>query len=70
LAGDFGADVRKEAAQLGARHRVIEVPVDGLDAALRASPVTLETMGRGLDDDPAAFLAAAAAGRHAAAFLR
>jgi hypothetical protein len=70
LPGDFGADVRKAAAELASRHRLIEVPVDGLDAALRASPVTLETMGRGLDEDPAAFLAVAAAGRHAASLLR
>jgi hypothetical protein len=37
--------------------------------ALRACPVTLSTMGRRLDDDPAAFLAAAAAGRYAASLL-
>lgn len=53
-------------APLAARHRVRRVPVDGLDAALRASPVPLSTMGRGLDADYAYFLAAAAAGRHAA----
>ncbi len=38
----------------------------GLDAALRALPVKLSTMGRDLDADHAYFLAAAAAGRHAA----
>jgi hypothetical protein len=48
---------------------VVEVPVDGLEAALAATPVGLSTMGRGLAEDPAAFLAAAAAGRHAAALL-
>ena len=32
-------------------------------------PVPLSTMGRGYDDDPAAFLAAAAAGRRGAALL-
>jgi hypothetical protein len=42
------------------------VPTDGLDAALRALPVKLSTMGRDLDADHAYFLAAAAAGRHAA----
>ena len=52
-----------------ARHRVVEVPDSGLLAALRRSPVTLSTMGRGLEQDPVAFLAAAAAGRHAAALL-
>lgn len=62
--------VREQAAVLGApvgRHRLVEVPVGGrLLAALTGSPVRLSTMGRGLDQDPAAFLAAAAAGVHAA----
>jgi hypothetical protein len=52
-----------------ARHTLIRVATDGLDAALRASPVGLSTMGRGLDADYAYFLAAAAAGRHAAALI-
>ena len=39
-------------------------------AALRAAPVRLSTMGRGLDSDLAYFLAAAAAGRHAGRLLR
>jgi hypothetical protein len=46
------------------------VPVGGLEAALRAAPVGLSTMGRGLDADLAYFLAAAAAGRHAGRLLR
>ena len=54
---------------LAGRHRLVRVPVDGLDQALRASPVKLSTMGRGLDDDHVYFLAAAAAGRHAASLL-
>jgi hypothetical protein len=61
------------AAQVGAalmpladRHRIVTVDVDGLDAALRALPVPLSTMGRDLDADLPYFLAAAAAGRHAA----
>ncbi|MCA2219446.1 DUF3866 family protein [Jidongwangia harbinensis] len=54
---------------LGERHRLVRVPVDGLDEALRASPVGLSTMGRGLDADHTYFLAAAAAGRHAATLL-
>jgi hypothetical protein len=54
---------------LVARHRLVRVPVAGLRGALARSPVPLSTMGRGLDDDPVAFLAAAAAGRHAAALL-
>lgn len=69
LRGPFGERVATEAAPLGGRHRLVHVALDGLDGALRASPVPLSTMGRGLDDDPAYFLAAAAAGRHAASFL-
>ena len=45
------------------------VGVAGLAEALRGCPVPLSTMGRGLDQDMAYFLAAAAAGRHAAALL-
>jgi hypothetical protein len=69
LPGGFGARVRAQAAVLGppsGRHRLVETDVDGLPAALEASPVPLSTMGRGLGDDEAAFLAAAAAGRYAA----
>jgi hypothetical protein len=65
LASRVAADV----APLAARHRLLTVPVDGLESALRACPVPLSTMGRGLDDDRAYFLAAAAAGRHAAGLL-
>lgn len=53
-------------APLRRRHRVVRVPTDGLDEALRALPVRLSTMGRDLAADRAYFLAAAAAGRHAA----
>jgi hypothetical protein len=73
LPGDLGLELRRQVEDLAAaavaRHRVVEVPVDGLPAALAATPVGLSTMGRGLADDPAAFLAAAAAGRHAADLL-
>lgn len=51
------------------RHAVVEVDDTGLLDALRRSPAELSTMGRGLDEDPVAFLAAAAAGRHAAGLL-
>lgn len=44
----------------------VEVPADGLLEALRTSPVALSTMGRGLAEDPAPFLLAAAAGAYAA----
>ena len=70
LAGDFGARVAAEAAPLGGRHELVTVPADGLEAALRACPARLSTMGRGLDEDLAYFLAAAAAGRHAGRLLR
>jgi hypothetical protein len=64
----MAAQVSEQAAGL-TRHRRVLVPLDGLDSALRASPVRLSTMGRGLDQDPAYFLAAAASGRLAASLL-
>jgi Protein of unknown function (DUF3866) len=70
LPGRFGAQIAAEAAGLGTRHTVVTVPVDGLEAALRGSPAGLSTMGRGLEEDLAYFLAAAAAGRHAGRLLR
>jgi hypothetical protein len=62
--------VAAEVAPLATRHRLITVPVDGLDEALRATPVPLSTMGRSLDEDHEYFLAAAAAGKHAASLLK
>jgi hypothetical protein len=70
LPGDFGARVTEQARPLGGRHTLVYVGVGGLDEALRACPAPLSTMGRGLDEDRAYFLAAAAAGRHAAVLLR
>jgi hypothetical protein len=67
LPGAFGESVAAAAGPLGARHNLITVSTDGLGEALATSPVRLSTMGRSLADDPAYFLAAAAAGRHAAA---
>jgi hypothetical protein len=69
LDGEFGARVAAEAGCLSERHRIVTVPVDGLEAALRACPAPLSTMGRGLDEDLAYFLTAAAAGRHAGRLL-
>ncbi len=69
LPGEFGARVAEQAAALGPRHDLVRVPLDGLLDALRACPVPLSTMGRGLDQDLAYFLAAAAAGRHALSLL-
>ncbi len=66
LPGEFGAAVQAAAATLGHRHRLVRIRVDGLFDQLRACPVRLSSMGRGLDDDPAYFLTAAAAGRYAA----
>jgi hypothetical protein len=66
----LAADVERDLVEIGTRHRVVRVNVDGLDEALRAAPVELSTMGRALAEDPAYFLAAAAAGRHAAGLLR
>jgi hypothetical protein len=62
--------VAADVAPLATRHRLITVPVDGLDEALRATPVSLSTMGRSLDEDREYFLAAAAAGKHAASLLK
>ena len=44
-------------------------PTRGLVEALGSSPVALCTMGRGLNQDEASFVAAAAAGRFAATQL-
>ena len=69
---DAGLDarVRGQVDELVAGARttltVVDVPAEGLREALEASPVGLSTMGRGLDEDPAPFLVAAAAGAHAA----
>jgi hypothetical protein len=69
LPGDFGARLAGQAAPLAARHNLVPVSVAGLAEALRDCPVPLSTMGRGLEEDLAYFLAAAAAGRHAAALI-
>jgi Protein of unknown function (DUF3866) len=69
LAEPLASTVGAALAPLADRHRLVEVPVDGLDAALRGVPVPLSTMGRDLDADSVYFLAAAAAGRHAARLL-
>ncbi len=71
-AGGFWDGVREQARELCApvgRHRLVEVGTAGLDEALARCPVPLSTMGRGLEADRAAFVAAAVAGRHAAALL-
>jgi hypothetical protein len=70
LPDPFGTQLRDQVAPLARRHRIVPVDVDGLLPVLRTVPVGLRTMGRGLDEDAASFLAAAAAGRHVLAMLR
>jgi hypothetical protein len=70
LPGEPGDLVAEQAAALAGRHRLVTVTLDGLESALRSSPVRLSTMGRSLDEDLPYFLSAAAAGRHAAALQR
>jgi hypothetical protein len=69
LPGEFGTRVAAQASALAVRHKLITIGVGGLAEALRDCPVRLSTMGRDLDKDAAYFLAAAAAGRHAATLL-
>lgn len=69
LSAELAQAVEGALEPLRSRHHVVTVETAGLDAALRAAPVKLSTMGRGLDADYAYFLAAAAAGRHAANLL-
>jgi len=51
------------------RHHLVMIELTGLRTVLASSPIRLSSMGRSLDDDPGYFLAAAAAGRHAATLL-
>jgi hypothetical protein len=69
LPADLAAGIDVALAPLARLHRVVRVGTAGLEPALRASPVPLHTMGRDLDGDLGYFLAAAAAGRHAAALI-
>jgi hypothetical protein len=65
----FGGQVRAAAEPLAGLHELIDVPLDGLAACLAAEE-GLSTMGRAYQDDPPAFLAAAAAGRLALGLIR
>ena len=64
--GELAALVRRQAADLAAHSRadldVVEIGTEGVLDALRQSPVKLSTMGRGLTEDPSAFLYSAVAG--------
>jgi len=63
---ELSRTVREQARDLAGRSRadldVFEVGTEGLMDALAACPVRLSTMGRGLAEDPAAFVASAVAG--------
>jgi Protein of unknown function (DUF3866) len=73
LGGEFGDRVLEQARDLAqgsaGRLTLREVDVTGLVDALACSPVPLSTMGRGLDQDQASFVTAAAAGRFAATLV-
>src|SRR4051794_24883166 len=66
LSSELGGQIDEDLAGQPERNTVVWVDTDGLDAALELSPVPLSTMGRGLEEERAYFLAAAAAGRYAA----
>ena len=79
LPGALGEQIDAQARELcgprprGARHHRVDTGVDGLtevlEEAQNATGIRLSTMGRGLHEDTAAFLAAAAAGRYAETLL-
>ncbi|HEV7726244.1 MAG TPA: DUF3866 family protein [Modestobacter sp.] len=69
LSAELTDQVDEDLAGQPDRNPVVRVGVDGLEEALAALPVRLSTMGRGLAEDSAYFLAAAAAGRHAASLV-
>ncbi|WP_353953764.1 DUF3866 family protein [Knoellia sp. S7-12] len=64
--GELAALIRRQAADLAAHSRadldVVEIGTEGVLEALRHSPVKLSTMGRGLEEDVAAFVVSAVAG--------
>jgi hypothetical protein len=66
LPAPLDREVADALAPLAPPHRLVHVPSEDLYESLQASPVQLKTMDRGLDQDRAYFLSAAAAGRHAA----
>jgi hypothetical protein len=69
FAPEFCEAIRAAVGALTPPHRLVEVGLEELYEAIEASPVTVSTMGRGLAQDSAYFLACAAAGRHAASLL-
>lgn len=69
LPAELASAIERDLRDLPERAALRRVSTDGLDEALRALPVRLSTMGRGLEEDYAYFLVNAAAGRHAASLL-
>jgi hypothetical protein len=69
--GALRTAVHRQAAELCepvGRHRLVEVEAGAdLEQALAKCPVRLSSMGRGLSEDPEAFIASAVAGAHAVA---
>ncbi len=63
------AEARELVAEAVGPLTLHEVPTEGLLEALRATPVPLSTMGRGLEEEREAFLTSAVAGRHAAGLV-
>ncbi len=70
LPAELAEQVEDDLAAQPMRNRIVHVSDVGLLDALAASPAPLSTMGRSLPEDPWYFLAAAAAGRHAAGLVR
>ncbi len=66
LGSELGSQVDEDLAGQPDRNPVVWVDTDGLEDALGLSPIPLRTMGRGMPEERAYFLAAAAAGRYAA----
>lgn len=69
LETELAERVATQLEPLGRRHRLVRVKTEGLTEAVAALPMRVSTMGRSLGQDPAYFLACAAAGRHAASLL-
>lgn len=63
------AELVKDQVRALTSPEIVLAPVEGLLEVLETSPVRLSTMGRGLTADASSFLAAAAAGAHAAGFV-
>lgn len=65
----IGEDVERLVASAAGDLSIERVSIDGLAEDLGTSPVSLSTMGRDLEQDPAAFVAAGSAGRWVGSLL-